>query len=203
MRMFIEPLAIYLHCEPIDFRVGIDGLAMRVEQEMALSSLTGAFFDNDQVGHGTVGYGNEYPKGLSCSTLASTHNALYEHYLAHPLHPNGPRALALLQKDIVTKAATPINQSVAKELTAQQFNALIPWVFNIGKGGWQASDALAAINSCNWTQVPGDFTHYDHIGSQVSCGLYARDRVSGHYWNQGAWVSRSTFTSSCPAGSIP
>ena len=70
------------------------------------------------------GYGNEYPKGLSCSTLASTHNALYEHYLAHPLHPNGPRARALLQKDIVTKAATAINQYATKELTAQQFNAL-------------------------------------------------------------------------------
>ena len=44
MRMFIEPLAIYLHCEPIDFRVGIDGLAARVEQTMALSPLTGALF---------------------------------------------------------------------------------------------------------------------------------------------------------------
>jgi transposase len=44
MRMFIEPLAVYLHPEPIDFRVGIDGLAARVEQEMALSPLTGALF---------------------------------------------------------------------------------------------------------------------------------------------------------------
>ncbi|MHB1780762.1 IS66 family insertion sequence element accessory protein TnpB [Acidithiobacillus sp.] len=42
--MFIEPLAVYLHREPVDFRVGIDGLAMRVEQEMALSPLTGALF---------------------------------------------------------------------------------------------------------------------------------------------------------------
>ena len=165
---------------------------------------------NDQAGHGTVGYGNEYPKGLSCSTLASTHNALYEHYLAHPLHPNGPRALALLQKDIATDATAPIDQYLTKEITAQQLNALIPWVYNIGakpSTGFPASDALAAINSCQWTQVPGDFTHYDHVTikgvSYQSCGLYARDRVSGHYWNQGAWVSRSTFTSSCPAGSVP
>jgi hypothetical protein len=39
MRMFIEPLAVYLHRDPIDFRVGIDGLAMRVEQEMARGAL--------------------------------------------------------------------------------------------------------------------------------------------------------------------
>ena len=44
MRMFQDPLAVYLHREPIDFRVGIDGLAARVEQEMALSPLTGALF---------------------------------------------------------------------------------------------------------------------------------------------------------------
>ena len=41
MRMFVDPLAVYLHREPIDFRAGIDGLAMRVEQTMTLSPLTG------------------------------------------------------------------------------------------------------------------------------------------------------------------
>ncbi|WP_298138439.1 IS66 family insertion sequence element accessory protein TnpB [Acidiferrobacter sp.] len=44
MRMFEDPLAVYLHREPIDFRVGIDGLASRVEQAMAMSPLTGALF---------------------------------------------------------------------------------------------------------------------------------------------------------------
>ena len=44
MRMFIDLPAVYLHRDPIDFRVGIDGLAARVEQEMALSPLTGALF---------------------------------------------------------------------------------------------------------------------------------------------------------------
>ena len=158
---------------------------------------------NDQGGHGTVGYGHEYPGGHSCAYLASTDNVLYETYLKDPLHPNGPHALALLQSDIATSAVAPIIQHVAKEITVQQFNALIPWVFNIGGGGLLASAALAAINACQWNQVPGDFTHYDHIGSQVSCGLYTRDRVSGHYWNQGTWVPRSTFTASCPAGALP
>ena len=99
---------------------------------------------------------------------------------------------------------------VTKELTTQQFNALIPWVFNIGAKpakGFPASAALAAINACQWVSVPGDFTHYDHVTIngvlKTSCGLYARDRVSGHYWHQGTWAPRSTFTSSCPAGSVP
>ena len=103
---------------------------------------------NDQAGNGTVGYGHEYPGGHSCAYLAENSIPSYEHYLAHPLHPNGPRARALLQNDIVTKAVTPINQYATKELTAQQLNALIPWVFNIGKAGLHASDALANINAC-------------------------------------------------------
>ena len=44
MRMFIDPVAVYLHREPVDFRVGINGLATRVEGEMALSPLSGALF---------------------------------------------------------------------------------------------------------------------------------------------------------------
>jgi transposase len=44
MRMFIDPVAVYLHRAPVDFRVGINGLAARVEAEMALSPLSGALF---------------------------------------------------------------------------------------------------------------------------------------------------------------
>ncbi len=51
MRMFVDPQAVYLHRDPtlsaawlIDFRAGIDGLAQRVEQTLALSPLTGALF---------------------------------------------------------------------------------------------------------------------------------------------------------------
>lgn len=44
MKMFVDPKAIYLHREPIDFRAGINRLATRVEQEMALSPFSGALF---------------------------------------------------------------------------------------------------------------------------------------------------------------
>ncbi len=44
MRMFGDPVAVYLHRDPIDFRIGIDGLASRVENEMARVPFTGALF---------------------------------------------------------------------------------------------------------------------------------------------------------------
>lgn len=44
MRMFVEPSAIYLHKQPVDFRKSINGLAVIVEEQMQLSSLSGALF---------------------------------------------------------------------------------------------------------------------------------------------------------------
>ncbi|MHB1527969.1 MAG: IS66 family insertion sequence element accessory protein TnpB [Acidiferrobacteraceae bacterium] len=44
MRMFVEPLAVYLHREPVDFRQSINGLTARVEGTMHLSPLSGALF---------------------------------------------------------------------------------------------------------------------------------------------------------------
>ena len=40
MKMFVDPGAIYLHREPVDFRKSINGLALIVEQEMKLSSMS-------------------------------------------------------------------------------------------------------------------------------------------------------------------
>jgi len=44
MKMFIDPGAIYLHRDAVDFRKSINGLVLIVEQEMALSPFTEALF---------------------------------------------------------------------------------------------------------------------------------------------------------------
>ena len=44
MEMFREVSTVYLHREPVDFRKAINGLSLIVEQEMALSSFSGAVF---------------------------------------------------------------------------------------------------------------------------------------------------------------
>jgi len=44
MQMFREVAAVYLHCEPVDFRKSINGLSVIVEAEMALSPFSGAVF---------------------------------------------------------------------------------------------------------------------------------------------------------------
>ena len=44
MKMFVEPPAIYLYKQPVDFRKSINGLSAIVESEMALSPFSGALF---------------------------------------------------------------------------------------------------------------------------------------------------------------
>ena len=44
MKMFVEPLAIYLHKQPVDFRKSINGLCVIVEEHMRLSAFSGALF---------------------------------------------------------------------------------------------------------------------------------------------------------------
>lgn len=44
MKMFVEPPAIYLHKQPVDFRKSINGLSVIVEEHMQLSSFSGALF---------------------------------------------------------------------------------------------------------------------------------------------------------------
>lgn len=44
MKMFVDPGAIYLHREPVDFRKSINGLALIVEQEMSLPPMSTALF---------------------------------------------------------------------------------------------------------------------------------------------------------------
>ena len=44
MNMFIQPIAVYLHRDPVDFRKQIDGLAAIVELTMKQSLSSGALF---------------------------------------------------------------------------------------------------------------------------------------------------------------
>jgi transposase len=44
MRMFVEPLAVYLYVTPIDFRMSFNGLALIVEQQLDVALMSGALF---------------------------------------------------------------------------------------------------------------------------------------------------------------
>ncbi len=171
----------------------------------AKGEIPGVCYD-DSAGHGTVGYGHEYRGGHSCAWLMNHPNthagAQYQQFKLHPLTKGSPAAIQLLQGDVQGKAVTPITKHVKAQLSQQQFDALVIWVFNVGGGkkGLLQSNALKNMNTCQLNAVPSDFTHYDHANGQVSCGLYRRDMVSGEIWVSGAYtVPRDSFP--CPKDS--
>jgi GH24 family phage-related lysozyme (muramidase) len=174
------------------------------QNDPAKGEIPGVCYD-DSGGHGTVGYGHEYSKGRSCLWLMQNPKlagTLYQSLSKNPLAENSTAAIQLLQEDVQTKAIIPIEQQVHVQLTQQQFDALVIWVFNVGAGGLSESVALQSMNTCQMSAVPSDFTHYDHVNGPVSCGLYRRDMVSGEIWISDAYtVPRNTFA--CPKGSAP
>ena len=44
MKMFVDLSQVYLHRDPVDFRKGINGLGLLVEQQMTVSLFDGALF---------------------------------------------------------------------------------------------------------------------------------------------------------------
>lgn len=44
MRMFVEPVAVYLYVTPVDFRMSFNGLALIVEQQLDVPLMSGALF---------------------------------------------------------------------------------------------------------------------------------------------------------------
>lgn len=182
-----------------------------------LGEIPGVCYD-DQAGHGTVGYGHEYPGGHSCAWHMNHPNdpnsQQYYSFKQVALIKGSSRAGQLLASDVQSKAVVPIELRVNVQLTQQQFDALVIWTFNTGggdytrpevpvnmRGGLAASDLLKNTNACSMSTVLSDFTHYDHFNGQVSCGLYRRDMVSSEIWISGSYtVPRDTFP--CPKGSV-
>jgi GH24 family phage-related lysozyme (muramidase) len=183
----------------------------------AKGEIPGVCYD-DSGKHGTVGYGHEYPGGYSCAWYMNhpndPHSHQYNSFKQHRLTKGSATATQLLRTDVQTKAISPIEQQVHVQLTQQQFDALVIWTFNVGggkdstptlpvakRGGLASSDALKNMNTCQMDAVPSDFTHFDHVNGNVSCGLYRRDMVSGEIWISGVYtIPRDTFA--CPKGSV-
>jgi hypothetical protein len=142
------------------------------------------------------------------------HSQQYNSFKQAPLIKGSSRAVQSQVSDVQSKAVIPIEQQVNVQLTQRQFDALVIWTFNVGggndthpkmpvaqRGGLAASAALQSMNTCQMSAVPSDFTHFDHVNGQVSCGLYRRDMVSGEIWVSDPYtVPRDAFT--CPTGSV-
>ena len=74
----------------------------------------------------------------------------------------------------LTEAENCINAVCRKELTQNQFDALVSFVFNVGCGAFRASTLLKYINKGEFTQAALEFPKWNKSVGKVLDGLTKR-----------------------------
>jgi|TARA_B110000240_G_C13421618_1_gene419739 lysozyme len=67
-----------------------------------------------------------------------------------------------------------INNSVRVDLTQNQFDAMVSWVYNLGSGNLNASTLLKVLNSGDYAGVPEQLLRWNKAGGRVLEGLTRR-----------------------------
>ncbi len=109
----------------------------------------------DQAGVWTIGYGHTGPD------------------VARGLTITLEEAAALLEKDVRTAAAY-VNDVVAVRLIQEEFDALVDFVFNLGRGTFERSTLLRELNAGNFAGAAAQFELWDRAGGAVVAGLLRR-----------------------------
>ena len=109
----------------------------------------------DSVGVWTIGYGH---------TGTDVHSGL---------SVTQERATELLTQD-VSSAVAHVNRLVTIELTQNQFDALVDFVFNAGPGNFAASTLLHKLNAKDFPGAAAEFPKWCHAGKIKLPGLLKR-----------------------------
>lgn len=109
----------------------------------------------DQVGRWTIGYGH---------TSLAVHGGLII---------TQEQADQLLLSDLAA-AITCVNHSVTSQISQNQFDALVDFVFNLGCTSLLLSTLLRMTNASEFTPAAKEFLRWDHAGGKVVPGLLKR-----------------------------
>jgi lysozyme len=109
----------------------------------------------DQVGVWTIGYGHTGSGVVSGLSITQD------------------QAEDLLTSDVAASAAY-VNAAVMVELQQNEFDALVDFVFNLGRGAFAGSTLLKNLNAGQFDAAAAQFDLWDHAGGQVVAGLLRR-----------------------------
>ncbi|WP_158750210.1 lysozyme [Acidobacterium sp. S8] len=128
----------------------------------------------DQVGVWTIGYGHTGSGVAAGLTITQD------------------QADALLLSDVAAACAY-VNQVVSIALVQEEFDALVDFVFNLGRGAFAGSTLLRELNAGNFTAAAAQFDAWDHAGGQVVAGLLRRRQAETDLFESGL-TSQSNVT---------
>ena len=83
------------------------------------------------------------------------------------------KAERYLKNDLV-RFCKAVNDLVNVELTQNQFDALVSFVFNIGIGAFASSTLLRLLNQKKYVDAANQFDRWVYSGGKVSDGLVVR-----------------------------
>lgn len=112
----------------------------------------------DCAGIWTIGYGHTGPDVTPGKTITEF------------------EAEALLRADLAA-AATCVNRAVSVPIVQCQFDALVDFCFNAGRGSLLQSSLLRLVNLGNFTQAAAQFALWVHAGGEVVPGLARRRKA--------------------------
>ena len=83
------------------------------------------------------------------------------------------QAEELLMQD-TQKAAAAVNAKVTGDITQEEFDALVDFVFNVGAGNFAGSTLLRKINAGDMEGAALEFEKWTHADGKVMAGLIKR-----------------------------
>ena len=123
-------------------------------------------------------------KSYICSagkrTIGYGHVILPDDNIIEPITED--QAEDILEKD-VNVAENAINKYVKVPLTQNQFDALVCFVFNIGKTNFRTSTLLKFINEQLWDKIPKQFMRWVYHDKKLIKGLENRRKIEVRLWN--------------------
>jgi len=81
-----------------------------------------------------------------------------------------------------------IETYVEVELTQEQFDALVVWVYNLGPTNFRNSTLLKRLNKSNYEDVPNQIKRWDKAGGKTLSGLTKRRASEAHLFATGEVV---------------
>ena len=115
----------------------------------------------------TIGYG--HTKDVKESDVWSQDHA--EHMLEVELH----------------EYESYINKYVTVNLSQNQFDALVSWVYNLGPANLKASTMLKVLNSGKYEDVPAQMKRWNKAGGKVLEGLIRRREAEACLFKGTEW----------------
>src|ERR1700733_411617 len=109
----------------------------------------------DCAGNWTIGYGHAGPSVLPGQSI------------------NEAEAETLLQADLA-EAVACVNRAVHAAMSQGQFDAMVDFCFNAGRGNFVQSTLLRKVNSGDFGGAVAQFTLWVHAGGEVVSGLVRR-----------------------------